>query len=583
SGAPFVTTPSATFSSNAPIANPPATGVFSWTPSCNQLRLQPYLVTFKANDDGSPDPNPVMLSDFETFFIRVMAPPVKNLVGIPECSSMKLSWDAQQCVSASNPLIAYKIYRKIGCDTLKPGNCDMGMPSSWGYSLMNSVPYSSTTYTDNSGLVHGSLYSYRVVALYLDGSMSQVSSPICTKLVRDVPIITNVDVVSTGSGGTVSVKWVLPVADASNYDTTIAGNGGPYKLELQHSIGFIPPSSPAIAIFSNPYFANLTAVSYTDSPLNTQSTAHTYKLEFYDESNTSCPTQNASSVFLSCTPNDNQIKLSWQVNVPWKNSRYDVYKFNGTSWDSVATTAQLTFTDTALINGQQYCYKIKSIGAYPDTTLPSPLINWSQELCCSPIDLTPPCALILDIDTSCVLGRSILKWNNPNNSCSDDAEYYIIYYKPEEGKDLIVLDTILNINDTTYIPLLKGSIAGCYAVTAVDSTGNESAFSNLFCVDNCPSYQLPNVFTPNGDNSNDLFTPLHPYQYVKDVDIKIYDRWGVEVFRTDNPDILWDGKSSQTNMMCADGVYYYVCIVNDIRLAGIVPRVLKGNVHLLLK
>jgi hypothetical protein len=34
-------------------------------------------------------------------------------------------------------------------------------------------------------------------------------------------------------------------------------------------------------------------------------------------------------------------------------------------------------------------------------------------------------------------------------------------------------------------------------------------------------------------------------------------------------------------MLCSDGVYYYVCIVNDIRLQGIVPHVLKGNVHLL--
>jgi gliding motility-associated-like protein len=100
------------------------------------------------------------------------------------------------------------------------------------------------------------------------------------------------------------------------------------------------------------------------------------------------------------------------------------------------------------------------------------------------------------------------------------------------------------------------------------------------CVDNCPVYELPNVFTPNGDNVNDLFIPL-PYQFVKDINIKIYDRWGVQMFTTKNPDILWDGKNADTKMICSDGTYYYVCVVNEIRVEGIMPRILKGFVQLI--
>ncbi|MBK7181821.1 MAG: gliding motility-associated C-terminal domain-containing protein [Bacteroidetes bacterium] len=120
----------------------------------------------------------------------------------------------------------------------------------------------------------------------------------------------------------------------------------------------------------------------------------------------------------------------------------------------------------------------------------------------------------------------------------------------------------------------------CYVVTAVDSFANESVIVTKICVDNCPIYELPNVFTPNGDNINDLFIPL-PYKFVKDIDIKIYDRWGLLMFETTDPGIFWNGTSKDTKLPCSDGVYYYVCTVNEIRLEGIVPRTLKGFIQLI--
>jgi gliding motility-associated-like protein len=583
-GGPFNTTPAATFTSDAPIQSP-STGIFSWTPSCEQVRKNPYIVTLKATDDGAPDYPPLPLSDYETFFIKVIAPAPQNLTAVPYCTTMKLSWDAALCNPQNNKLLGYRIYRKIGCDTLNPNYCVTGVPSSWGYSLIATVSYTATTtYTDNNGgngLVHGFVYSYRVVAYYWDGAESYPSNPVCAKLVRDVPIITNVDVLSTSaSNGKIEVKWLKPLA--TEFDTTQPGNQGPYRFDLLRATGNNNPTT-VIQTFSSPYFATLNTTSYIDTGLNTEATSFTYRVDFYSASNISCPAKNASSVFISCTPADNKITLTWNEQVPWMNYKYDIYRFGGDSpnWNFIGTTTLQTFTDSNLANGTQYCYKVKSIGAYPDPSLPAPLLNWSQELCCVPVDLVPPCPVTLAVDSSCILSQNILTWNNPNNSCSDDALYYIIYYTPVENGILSVLDTIFDINTTIFIHDSLNSIAGCYAVTSVDSFANESALSNIICVDNCSFYELPNVFTPNGDGLNDFFTPIHPYKYVKDIDIKIYDRWGIEVFRTTNPEILWDGKSSQTGRMASDGVYYYACIVNEIRLKGIIPRILTGNVHLL--
>ena len=103
---------------------------------------------------------------------------------------------------------------------------------------------------------------------------------------------------------------------------------------------------------------------------------------------------------------------------------------------------------------------------------------------------------------------------------------YYIYYASQEGQTLVLLDTNEPADDTTYTHDNLSSIAGCYAVVAVDSFNNESLLSNVVCVDNCSDYNLPNAFTPNGDGFNDLFTPILPYRFIDHVDMKIFDRWG---------------------------------------------------------
>ncbi len=118
-----------------------------------------------------------------------------------------------------------------------------------------------------------------------------------------------------------------------------------------------------------------------------------------------------------------------------------------------------------------------------------------------------------------------------------------VLYTPVEHGDANVLTTITNPQDTIYVNSNLISVAGCYTVLAFDSAGQSSA-PNTICVDNCPDYQLPNVFTPNG-NVDMLFTPLLPYRYIKNIDINIYNRWGELMFHTTDPMINWNGNDEQ--------------------------------------
>lgn len=63
---------------------------------------------------------------------------------------------------------------------------------------------------------------------------------------------------------------------------------------------------------------------------------------------------------------------------------------------------------------------------------------------------------------------------------------------------------------------------------------------------------IPNIFTPNGDNINDVFkvksTGLQTEEMI------IYNRWGKKIFSWNEPGGEWDGANA------ADGVYYYVLV-----------------------
>lgn len=578
-GGPFLLIPAATF-----ISTPSAgavSGQFSWTPDCSQVQLQPYLITFKATDNQAQ-------VDFESVFIRVIPPAPSALTATPSGSSMLLNWTPTACgnVSGSNPLLGYLVYRKNSCSSWIPAPCETGVPAYTGYTLLGNTVPSVTAFTDNNnnlGLINGVDYSYLVVAYYADGSLSYASVAACAHLVRDVPVITNVSVLSTGTNDSIWVHWTKPLA--TDLDTN--ANPPPYEYRLMQATGFtsFTAAYTQIASYIQPAYSLLTDSGYTGFGLNTIDSAYTYRVDFYSNGTFKGSTSAASSVFLTTSPADKQVSLVWQEVVPWTNYRYDIYRAipagssNFVKIDSAFTNH---YVDSGLVNGVDYCYKIVSVGHYSDTSLPRPLYNSSQIKCAVPADLVPPCQPDFDVANNCELYQNTISWVYPI-SCENDVVQYNIYFSAsaEGNPELIYSSSTTDPGSYVHQYLFEGipSVAGCYAVTAIDSAGNESPVVQKLCVDNCPVYELPNVFTPNGDGRNDFFIPL-AYRYIKDIDFKVYNRWGLLLFETSDTNIHWDGKNTISNKMCSDGIYFYVCVVNEIRVDGIRSHVFKGFVQL---
>jgi gliding motility-associated-like protein len=171
-----------------------------------------------------------------------------------------------------------------------------------------------------------------------------------------------------------------------------------------------------------------------------------------------------------------------------------------------------------------------------------------------------------------------LKWYLPDQSCSKDAVGFKIYFKPLIDAAFELIDS-LSLSTLEYVHLPGLQVAGCYKVVSVDSSGNESSTIPI-CADNCPQYTLPNVFSPNGDGFNDVFRPF-PYAFIESVQFTVFNRWGMQVFETSKPDLLWNGKVNNSGTLVPDGVYFYICNVNELRLTGIVPRTLKGTIQII--
>jgi gliding motility-associated-like protein len=470
------------------------------------------------------------------------------------------------------------------------------VPSYTGYTLVGRS--TDTIFNDSNngiGLTIGIEYCYLITAVYADSSESCASPQSCASLKKDAPGITNADVRFTDPvNGSIFVGWSKPTELDTIQFTP------PYEYRVYRSPGFFGANFTASPIV---VFNDLNDTAYVDTLIDTKTQPWSYKIELWylDSSDMTVKfkgqTAVASSIFLTVSPTDNALNLSWEEHVPWNNTRFVVYKQNAAlTFDSIASVTDHFYSDTGLVNGTQHCYYIKSVGSYFFSGFVDPILNRSQIECGTPVDNVHPCSPELTVNSDCDNSTNELIWTNPNNSCADDVLKYYIFFGSSEDSNYELIDSVLNPTDTVYLHKDLAMISGCYKVLAIDSVGNETLDPVVVCVDTCRQYVLPSVFSPDGDGMNDLFHPCDsttnadlqkkncpPYKNVKEIDMKIFNRWGNLVYETKDKNVNWDGKFKSTGKDCAEGVYFYTCRVNFFSVKMEQSVELRGTIQLMRK
>ncbi|MBX2816382.1 MAG: gliding motility-associated C-terminal domain-containing protein [Saprospiraceae bacterium] len=603
-GGPFqVSVNPAEFSIGSSFREHPVSAKFIWNTTCEHISDAPYNVVFRAVDNLKDSTG---LAELKTLRIKVVGPPPENLQVLNQVEGNRLTWDKPyRCEEVADDYFkGFTVWRRENSNPFLVDSCVNGLAGR-GYTA---IGFFVTDMEDGSyhfldpNVEDGISYCYRITGTFAQTSAagfpfnlveSLPSNEDCGGLALDIPLLTKVSVTETAeSDGVIQIEWTKP--DPALLDTNRVP--GPYTYTLLRSVGLEQQNFVAIpgASFTSTSFAGANDTSFLDmTGLNTVGEPYSYQVEFTAGGlNNPKRSRPASSIYLTIEASDNLNLLSWDLRTPWENFRYYIFRStDGVNFDQIGTSQTNRYDDDGVINDTEYCYYVVGEGTYGFSGVPSPLVNLSQVACQTPFDAVPPCVAELTVDNACdeSNGSSLgvfenqLRWTIPFLTCdnTEDVAGYRIYFGNSLESEFTLLYETLDPLEQSYSHGSEFGIAGCYTVSTLDSLGNESDTSNIACVQNCPFYSLPNVFTPNNDGANDLFIPF-PYKFIERIDLKIFNRWGQLVFKTGDPDINWNGQNLNGKDL-ASGVYSYICQVfessNEPNTSD--PEVLTGFIELI--
>ncbi|MES2512675.1 MAG: gliding motility-associated C-terminal domain-containing protein [Bacteroidota bacterium] len=108
---------------------------------------------------------------------------------------------------------------------------------------------------------------------------------------------------------------------------------------------------------------------------------------------------------------------------------------------------------------------------------------------------------------------------------------------------------------------------GQYAVNLLATSSKGCTDIKKILVDILPDFALyiPNSFTPDGNDVNDIFQPMGVGIDEENYRMDIYDRWGENIFTSNAFRKGWDGTVKGGSKMAEQGVYTYKLMVKDMQ------------------
>jgi gliding motility-associated-like protein len=156
-----------------------------------------------------------------------------------------------------------------------------------------------------------------------------------------------------------------------------------------------------------------------------------------------------------------------------------------------------------------------------------------------------------------------------NNSAGAETYQWMLFGKVGAFAESNDFEPRFHLNDTGYYKMM---------LIAMNDRGcrDTAELNNAVYVNPKGFIYIPDAYTPNKDDLNDVFKPVSLNLLDDGYTFSIYSRWGELLFNTHDKNAGWDGQYS--GRLCQSGVYVYK--VNG-RLLTAEDVALEGVVHLM--
>ncbi len=166
--------------------------------------------------------------------------------------------------------------------------------------------------------------------------------------------------------------------------------------------------------------------------------------------------------------------------------------------------------------------------------------------------------------TGAFVGSSEIVVNIKSLSKGLNKRYNIDFSNEDKSPELELLEiTFDQLGSYEMRVTVKNSVSGCSDTQTLGPIEVQEI-----------ELEVPNVFTPDGDGTNDEFMVI--YKSIKKFKMVVLNRWGRKVFQTTDPGKAWNGKIGGKN--AAEGVYFYVVTAEGYNKGE--SRKMEGSVHL---
>ena len=158
----------------------------------------------------------------------------------------------------------------------------------------------------------------------------------------------------------------------------------------------------------------------------------------------------------------------------------------------------------------------------------------------------------------------VITWDRYIDWLGGDVEYNV--YRIINSSTKLIYTSYIGVNyykdeiPQEEISKISGKV--CYMVEAKEGPGNPYGVqgysrSTIKCLEQESYVVMPDAFTPNNDQINDIFKPLAIFISNEDYRFEIFNRWGESIYYTTDPSEGWDGRDSK-GRVSPENIYYYL-------------------------